>query len=92
VVGLLLALLSFAYGVYVIAEYLMFGNRVSGWARVYVGVHFPADIAAGFALAFVLATAFWALVRMTRPRPAIQDPRAEVGTLRDEERRKWRSS
>ncbi|MEO5738736.1 MAG: glycosyltransferase family 2 protein [Variovorax sp.] len=40
VVGLLLALLSFAYGVYVIAEYLMFGNRVSGWATLVVSLMF----------------------------------------------------
>lgn len=37
----------------------------TGWARIYVGVHFPIDIAAGFllgsAIAGALAIAFWFL-------------------------------
>jgi len=35
---------------------------LTGWARIYVGAHFPADIAAGLLLAFVLATLFAGLV------------------------------
>lgn len=34
---------------------------VTGWARVYVGVHFPLDIAAGFALAVLITASFWVL-------------------------------
>ena len=34
---------------------------VTGWARIYVGVHFPFDIAAGLALAVVITALFWLL-------------------------------
>jgi undecaprenyl-diphosphatase len=34
---------------------------VTGWARIYVGVHFPFDIAAGLALAVVITALFWVL-------------------------------
>jgi undecaprenyl-diphosphatase len=37
----------------------------TGWARIYVGVHFPLDILAGFALAFGITAVFWALVKLT---------------------------
>ena len=36
---------------------------VTGWARIYVGVHFPFDIVAGLALAVVITAVFWVLVR-----------------------------
>lgn len=39
---------------------------VTGWARVYVGVHFPLDIAAGLSLAAVLAVIFLALHMLGR--------------------------
>lgn len=34
---------------------------VTGWARIYVGVHFPLDIAAGLGLAALIVGLFWAL-------------------------------
>lgn len=34
---------------------------VTGWARIYVGVHFPLDIAAGLGLAVLVTALFWAL-------------------------------
>lgn len=53
---------------------------VTGWARVYVGAHFPFDIAAGFALAVVLTALFWvlsvALHRFVGPMIARDDARS----------------
>jgi glycosyltransferase involved in cell wall biosynthesis len=40
VVGLLLALPAFAYGAYVIVDYLLFGNAASGWATIVVSLMF----------------------------------------------------
>lgn len=37
---------------------------VTGWARIYVGVHFPLDILGGFVLAMAIAAVFWALVKL----------------------------
>jgi undecaprenyl-diphosphatase len=34
---------------------------VTGWARIYVGAHFPFDVAAGLALAVVITALFWVL-------------------------------
>jgi undecaprenyl-diphosphatase len=46
----------------------------TGWARVYVGVHFPADIVAGLLLGVVMASLFTLtqrlLRRMNAPSPA----------------------
>jgi membrane-associated phospholipid phosphatase len=39
---------------------------LTGWARIYVGVHFPLDIAAGLLLAGGVAAAFWALQQLAR--------------------------
>jgi undecaprenyl-diphosphatase len=39
---------------------------VTGWARVYVGVHFPTDIVAGLLLAVVVTGLFHALVLLCR--------------------------
>ena len=39
---------------------------VTGWARIYVGVHFPFDIAAGLALAIVITALFWVLTIVVR--------------------------
>lgn len=36
-------------------------GSLTSWARIHVGVHFPADVPAGLLLAVVLATAFSAL-------------------------------
>ncbi|MBS74190.1 MULTISPECIES: phosphatase PAP2 family protein [Variovorax] len=51
---------------------------VTGWARVYVGVHFPLDIAAGLLLAAVLAVTFLAFWRFGRR--CIAKARAHGGT------------
>lgn len=52
-------------------------GAIAGWARVYVGVHFPADIAAGLLLAIAMAGAFLAVQRLYRrhvaPRLARED-------------------
>ncbi|MDM0073624.1 phosphatase PAP2 family protein [Variovorax sp. J2P1-59] len=39
---------------------------VTGWARVYVGVHFPFDIVAGLLLAGAITAVFWVLVRWSQ--------------------------
>lgn len=39
---------------------------VTGWARIYVGVHFPLDIAAGLALGTALACALAVALRLAR--------------------------
>jgi undecaprenyl-diphosphatase len=39
---------------------------LTGWARIYVGVHFPFDIAAGLLLAGGIAAAFWTLQQLAR--------------------------
>ena len=39
---------------------------LTGWARVYVGVHFPFDIAAGLLLAIVITAVFWGLEHLGR--------------------------
>lgn len=39
---------------------------LTGWARIYVGVHFPLDIAAGLMLAGGIAAAFWVLRQFAR--------------------------
>ncbi|SCK56743.1 undecaprenyl-diphosphatase [Variovorax sp. HW608] len=36
---------------------------VTGWARIYVGVHYPFDVVAGFLLAAALAGVFWLLLK-----------------------------
>jgi membrane-associated phospholipid phosphatase len=41
---------------------------VTGWARIYVGVHYPFDVATGFLLAAVITGAFWLLLKL---RPTI---------------------
>ncbi len=40
VVGLLMALPAFAYGAYLLAEYLIVGNQVSGWTTIVVTLMF----------------------------------------------------
>jgi membrane-associated phospholipid phosphatase len=37
---------------------------LTGWARIYVGVHFPLDIVAGLLLAGGIAAAFWVLKQL----------------------------
>jgi undecaprenyl-diphosphatase len=37
---------------------------VTGWARIYVGVHYPFDVAAGFLLGAALTGAFWLLMKV----------------------------
>jgi len=39
---------------------------LTGWARVYVGVHFPLDIVAGLLLAAGIAGALWVLLQLSR--------------------------
>jgi len=39
---------------------------LTGWARIYVGVHFPLDIAAGLLLAGAIAALLWGLQRLSR--------------------------
>jgi len=55
---------------------------VTGWARIYVGVHFPADIAAGLLLAVGLAGVFVGVRQFCRhylvPMIARDDLRAQV--------------
>lgn len=45
-----------------------------GWARIYVGVHYPLDIAAGSALGASLAAVLGLLWRRQRERPADTGP------------------
>ena len=53
------ALRSFGWAVFAVA-------LVTGWARVYVGVHFPLDIVAGLVLAGVITGVFWSLHQLGR--------------------------
>ncbi|MGK6306702.1 phosphatase PAP2 family protein [Variovorax sp. DT-64] len=39
---------------------------LTGWARIYVGVHFPFDILAGLLLACAITAAFWSLHQLGR--------------------------
>ena len=39
---------------------------LTGWARIYVGVHFPFDVLAGLLLAGTIAAAFWVLHQLGR--------------------------
>ena len=39
---------------------------LTGWARIYVGVHFPFDILAGLLLAGAIAAVFWGLQQLGR--------------------------
>ncbi|SEA00202.1 phosphatase PAP2 family protein [Variovorax sp. YR216] len=41
---------------------------VTGWARIYVGVHYPLDVASGFLLAAAITGVFWLLLKV---RPTI---------------------
>jgi len=40
VAGLMLAVPAFAYGAYVVIDYLLFGNEVSGWTTIVVSLMF----------------------------------------------------
>ncbi|WP_373454523.1 glycosyltransferase family 2 protein [Bordetella genomosp. 9] len=42
--GLVFALLSFAYGVYLVVDFLMYGNAVSGWTTIVAALMFFAGI------------------------------------------------
>lgn len=42
--GFVLAGVAFGYGLYLIAEYLLHGHRVSGWTTIVVGVMFSAGL------------------------------------------------
>jgi membrane-associated phospholipid phosphatase len=57
---------------------------LTGWARIYVGVHFPLDIVAGLSLACVIAALLWALGRLNRrlilPLIARDDARRRAST------------
>ncbi|MDM0080440.1 phosphatase PAP2 family protein [Variovorax sp. J31P179] len=57
---------------------------VTGWARIYVGAHFPFDIAAGLALAIVITGLFWVLAigvrRIVLPLIARDDARSAKPT------------
>ncbi|OUL98702.1 phosphatase PAP2 family protein [Variovorax sp. JS1663] len=50
---------------------------LTGWARIYVGVHFPFDILAGLLLAGAIVAVFWGLERWGRrlvaPATALDD-------------------
>lgn len=52
---------------------LMAVTLATGWARIYVGLHFPSDIAAGLLLALAMAGAFAAIQLASRHhfRPAV---------------------
>ncbi|VTU28400.1 Putative undecaprenyl-diphosphatase YbjG [Variovorax sp. PBL-H6] len=39
---------------------------LTGWARIYVGVHFPFDVLAGLLLAALITAAFWVVHRLGR--------------------------
>lgn len=39
---------------------------LTGWARIYVGVHFPLDIVAGLLLAGAIVAAFWVIQQLGR--------------------------
>lgn len=53
---------------------------VTGWARIYVGVHFPFDILGGVALALGITAVFWVALRLTQrfllPRLAGVEPQS----------------
>ena len=50
---------------------------VVGWARIYVGAHFPFDVLAGFLLGAVIAAVFWRLADLCQRRFARGRDRAE---------------
>ncbi|CAN7779372.1 phosphatase PAP2 family protein [Variovorax sp. LjRoot84] len=53
---------------------------ITGWARVYVGVHFPADIVAGLMLAVVMAGVFVGVQRLWRLHVAPRIARDDLHT------------
>ncbi|MDP9902077.1 undecaprenyl-diphosphatase [Variovorax ginsengisoli] len=55
---------------------------ITGWARVYVGVHFPVDIAAGIILAAGITGLFFASAVVLRRLRASQSARRSAAILR----------
>ena len=51
---------------------------IIGWQRIYHGVHWPTDVAAGFILGALLTLAAWRVIRLVE----VRAPRAETGALR----------